>query len=800
MFLGAVVFAGKDWLLPAAGLVAAAACLLAWDVWRTGRRDRWLVGCAALKLLAVTALAVCLVEPTWVGQRAKPGSNFFLVLADNSEGMRIHDPGNERSRGEELRTLLTGSEASWLRRLQQDFQLRNYAFDARVQSVADFRALQFDGRASAIGSALKNLADRYRGQPLAGILLLSDGNATDMPDGRFDATGLPPVHVVVAGADRPPRDVAIEQVRVSQTVFEDAPVTVEATVRAPGYAGEAILAKLLDTRGAVVAERTQSAGADGEPITYRFQVRPDRPGAVFYRLEVAARSETNQFLAPERAREATLVNNRRAVLVNRQRGPYRLLYVAGRPNWEFKFLNRAMQEDPELQLSALIRIARREPKFEFRGRRGESSNPLFRGFDRTNEETERYDQPVLKRLNTEEGELIGGFPKTAEELFSYHAIIFDDLEAAFFTTDQLSLVQKFVSERGGGFLMLGGQESFKEGRYERTPIADVLPVYLTRPETTDYPRDLKWNLSREGWLQPWARLRDSEGDEKARLAGLPPFLVLNRVGNPKPAASVIATVSDSKGRSYPALVGQQFGLGRSAAVMVGDMWHGGLQSETAQRDLGKAWRQLVRWLITDVPERVRIEARAVPGEAQATVNATVRVLDKTYKPMDLATVTLHVLGPTNTADLLPPPLSPTSALAATNTVRLTVEPSPSEAGSYSTDFVPRANGGYLAEAVVTDARGAEIGRAQTGWVADPASDEFRSLVPNRALLERIAGQTGGEVVPADRLSRFAESLPNRKAPITESWSDPLWHRSSVFLFALCCMVGDWGIRRWRGHA
>ena len=69
----------------------------------------------------------------------------------------------------------------------------------------------------------------------------------------------------------------------------------------------------------------------------------------------------------------------------------------------------------------------------------------------------RGDQPVLTRLNTkDEIELRNGFPSKAEELFSYQAVILDDLEAAFFTPDQAGLLQRFVSERGGGLLMLGG--------------------------------------------------------------------------------------------------------------------------------------------------------------------------------------------------------------------------------------------------------------------------------------------------------------------------------------------------------
>ena len=74
------------------------------------------------------------------------------------------------------------------------------------------------------------------------------------------------------------------------------------------------------------------------------------------------------------------------------------------------------------------------------------------------------------------------------------------------------------------------------------------------------------------------------------------------------------------------------------------------------------------------------------------------------------------------------------------------------------------------------------------------------MKPNRALLETIARQTGGEVIAPARLDSFAANLPNRKAPITESWTMPLWHRSTVFVFALACFIAEWGLRRWKGLA
>ena len=119
--------------------------------------------------------------------------------------------------------------------------------------------------------------------------------------------------------------------------------------------------------------------------------------------------------------EATLVNNRRLVVVDRGKGPFRVLYVAGRPNWEYKFMRRALAEDNELDLVGLMRVANKEPKFTFRSRKGEKTNSLFRGFGNEKDDTaEQYDEAVMIRLDTrDEVELRDGFPKYAEGLFQY---------------------------------------------------------------------------------------------------------------------------------------------------------------------------------------------------------------------------------------------------------------------------------------------------------------------------------------------------------------------------------------------
>ena len=144
------------------------------------------------------------------------------------------------------------------------------------------------------------------------------------------------------------------------------------------------------------------------------------------------------------------------------------------------------------------------------------------------------------------------------------------------------------------------------------------------------------------------------------------------------------------------------------------------------------------------------------------------------------------------------PVLPTTTGGATNSIRLQAEPAASEPGLYQARYVPRLTSGYRASAYVTNNLGAEVGRAEVGWSTDLAADEFRSLTPNVALLESIARKTGGELVAANTLEDFVRNLPRRHAPIMEAWTFPLWHTSAMFAFALACLVGEWGLRRWKG--
>lgn len=789
MLLGSVVIPSSPWIWPAVLVFVTIVVLLIWS-YRRSPELGMIHGIAFfLRLLGVLVLALCLIEPLWSGRRAKTGANLFLVVADNSNGMTIRDRGEEQSRGEMLQAALQGEGAGWLNALTDNFQLRQYTFDSRLRRTTDFGELSFDGSSSAIGETLRTIGQRYRGRPLAGVLFLTDGCATDAGEQFYDLSGVPPIYPVVIGKSESPKDISLTNVTVSQTVFEDAPVTIQADVETSGYDGKSINVELLEASGRLVESQTRNIHKNDEKQSLRFRLRPNRSGVVFYRLRVKEKASQDDVTDEiQESIEATQANNQRSLIVDRGKGPYRILYVTGRPNWEYKFLRRAIREDEQIHLVGLLRVAKREPKYDWRGRPGEQGNPLYRGFDNKDEEQkEQYDQPVLVRLGTrDQAELRDGFPKTAEELFGYHAVILDDIDAEFFTHDQMELIRRFVAERGGGFLMLGGKDSFQQGQFHRTPIGRILPVHLDRLPDVQRFTHPQLKLTREGWLQPWARLRDNEQAEEERLETMPEFRVLNRVGSIKTGAMVVATIGDNSSDQYPALVVQRYGSGRAGALTIGDLWRWGLKKAEMHDDMDKFWRQTLRWLVADVPNRVTIQAVQQHDRVNQPVFFRVRVRDKDFEPMEEASVVINV----EASDV------------QVEKIQLTAEPVLSDTGLFEAVYVPRQDGHYLARAVVTDTEGLKIDEAEAGWVVDREAHEFSSIKANRPLLETIARQTGGRIVELDDLDSFARNLPHVEAPISEAWVKPLWDLRgmlpAIFAFVLLCFIGEWALRRWKG--
>lgn len=758
-----IVWTESGWILP--GIIALAVIGIALFFSYRGKpwiplRIRWLAG--GLKWLGFALLLFFLLRPEIVSTHHRPGTNHWALLLDNSRSMTLQDQDDGKSRADRLNALLEPEPEGWQEKLGKDFILDRFSFDQRLHHRAP---LDFAGNASALARALGETRDRYQGRPLAGILVITDGSPTDAAalDGMKE--GLPPVFPLVIAPEKPLLDLSVASATARATLFEDAPVIVDASVSALGLAGKTVVATVSERGGKVLEELRHDFTGDQDTWNPRFQVRPEASGTTFLEVEVKP---------AEPLQEATLENNRRMVAANRDSGPFRVLYLGGRPNFEHKFLQRALAEDPDISLTSVIRIARREPKFQMKSREGETSNPLYRGFE-DQENAERFDEAVFLRLNTKESdELEGGFPKTAAGLFPFDAVILDDLEAAFFTRDQQRLLQRYVSERGGSVLMLGGMESLDAGGYKDTAIGEMLPVYLDPATPADGPSSGRFVLSREGLLEPWARLRKTEQEEDRRLRGMPEFQNIHRLPSIRPGAMEVGKFESAEGSS-PALAVRRYGRGHTAMIAATDLWRWGLHDTDSHADMDKTWRQLTRWLLSDVPRPLAVKAETGANGHRVTT----RLLGEDFQPAESGGIALRVRRPDETWTTL----SPRPDAGA-----------PGILESLHSDMAP---GPYLAEASSRAAGTRPAQTAHTGWVVNALQDEYLALKPDMEAMNRLATATGGRVLSPGGLDDFVESLDDLPVPVTETRSEPLWHSPWWLAAALGCFIGEWSLRRWK---
>ncbi|MBK8092392.1 MAG: hypothetical protein IPK32_10570 [Verrucomicrobiaceae bacterium] len=752
-----------------AGIGVCAVLLLIWGYRRSSLRGWRRLGALFFKAAAFALLALCLLDPQWTRTQPKKGENEVVVIVDNSASLSAVEKSGGKSRAEAVLAALShgDADAAWIHALGEDFRLRLLTVGTQAVSVPHFRALKFDGTRSDLCRTVMTLRSGSRN--LAAVVLLSDGNATDATAWKAEPTGAP-VFTVLAGEKAPENDLKIEDATVATSPFEDAPVTI--TARVSGR-GKGMLQVLDEQKKVVATEKITFSGSSAQ--TLRLRVPIAKPGVSFYEAK----------LSGEASDEPTLANNTRLLAADRGTGPYRVLYVSGRPNWEYKFLRRAIAGDEDIQMPALIRIARREPKFEWRGRAGENVNPLFRGFGaKEGEEAQRYDQPVIQRLGTRDAkELSDGFPKAAEELFAdFRAIILDDVEAAFFTQEQMNLIERFVSERGGALMMLGGQESFREGGYEHTPIGRMLPVYLDQIGSASPVADARFNLTREGWLEPWMRLRTDRAEDEQRLTTMTAFHAVNTSMSIKPGASILATVSDAAA-THPAIAVQRFGEGRVGSVLIGDLWRWGLHNEESHKDMDRLWRQLMRWLVVDVADSIAFTAEPDAADRER-VRLILRLRDRAFKPQTDALVKFEVTLPDGSKS------------------QLFAEPSLKESGLFETEFFSAAPGHYRVTATVEDAeKRSTLGTRHTGWTHDPLAAEFAKLEPNTELMKRMAEETGGQALKLNDVARLPDILRRHiRVPVEQTLSTPLWHAPWVFILILMLLLAEWVLRRKGGLA
>ncbi len=282
-------------------LVAAVALLLLGLMWfgpsreKTGRGRRAMI--ALLRAVVIAMVLLLMLRPTLVYTHTEKQAATLVVLVDQSRSMSVPDAVGDTTRWNALRSAL-GDAAPALAKLQDEFELKAYTFDADVHEVRAERGKielpeKPEGRQTAIGAVLDEVLRREAGKRLLGVVLLSDGAQRayaphDLPPqtaaARLRQLGYP-MFTLPFGQSRglgEARDVAVKDLVVSPSVFVKNELAITGNVRVDGYVNADIPVQVLfetsPGKMEVVAEQKIRADADGQLIPIKLSYIPEVPG------------------------------------------------------------------------------------------------------------------------------------------------------------------------------------------------------------------------------------------------------------------------------------------------------------------------------------------------------------------------------------------------------------------------------------------------------------------------------------------------------------------------------------------
>ena len=734
---------GASWSARLMVLLLGAAAIGAAATYRRVRirgtpSDRFVLG--GIRIAALIVLMFILMRPILLVSAAISQHNVVGVLVDDSRSMQVRDMDG-RTRADVVRSLLGGPDSALYKSLAKRFVVRLFQLQNNGTSITSIGNLPFNGPRTQLASALENVREDLSGAPVAGLVLASDGadNAPDVLSKTLVSLNARhiPVFTVGVGQEQFAKDIEIRDIQAPRSVLKGTAIMLDVDVTQRGFNGDTARLTVEDS-GHIVATQVVTLPKTDEAIRVRVRVPATQAGARLFTVSITPK-------AGEMVRE----NNSQAALVVVQDRRDKILYVEGEPRFELKFLREALDDDDNLQLVTMLRTSK--DKF------------LRLGVDNGNE-------------------LANGFPQTRDELYKYQAIVLGSIEASYFSFDQLKMISDFVSERGGGLLMLGGRQSFAEGGYAGTPVADALPVELpTGRRGKPAFHNVKVDVTAVGGMSAVTQIAANEDQSAKEWKTMPVVTSVNAVTRVKPGATTLLDGSGSDGRSI-VLAQQHFGRGVAVAFPIQDSWLWQMRANTPVEDKTYTtfWRQTLRGLVNDVPDRVMVSTNADRAWINEPVQVDATVMDSAYTKVSGAEVTAAIETPSG--GLIQQRLE--SAMTGAN-------------GEYHMAYTPTERGVYSIRVTARSANGPVISSQPTFVDVGTPTTEYVGAELRPSLLQRIAEETGGRYYTPATAKGLAEDLMYTGGGNTAVERLDLWDMPMMLIVLLALVAGEWGYRRMR---
>ena len=736
----------------------------------------------AMRVSAASILLCCLLAPVIIEKKDITPPTHLSVLVDTSKSMNLVDASMSEtsvSRLSRVNQLLFNGQKQFLQALRDQFEVHLYPFDTGLHQSTplpqdfDAEALpEFEpkGALTDIGAAIGEAAAAWKGQNTAGILLITDGGHNS---GQFpveDVTALNvPVYAIGVGSAEPPKDIQIQHIDYTPIAYTNHESIIRLTVVQTGYTGKTTRLSLRETtRKTLVDTATltfnQPQNATPASTTTKqvveLKLTPQVEGNFQYTVEL-----------PVLDGELTEANNQKTFSVKVVKAKLNVFYLEGRPRWEYTYLKRTLQRDPDIDATCAILLKNKSKRFPPTG-------------------------SVLSRLDgyypqTTPTSETPRFPETRTQLSEYDVLILGDLGEEHLTTTQQRAIVDFVEVQGKPVIFLPSRRMLGINGLRNTELAQLLPIEIPRNGCRRHDTEFIVQPTPSGMFHPMLQLMDAQQTQTSNLASNNAAAWRNMPALSRSFSGFRlrggATSLMETGKGEPVLILQRTGLGKSLLITAEGLWNWdfGVNTfkDTSYQNLySRFWAQVLRWMATNTDdEKLHLTTDADSYAIGDTATITAYLYSEAYRATQTdATVQFEVV----------PPEGATFQLQ----IRGITETATDTGNLYSTQFSLLQNGTYRIRATARTAN-QTLGEDRIDIHVHPQLAELEAPQLNEDLLKKLASETNGAYFAiAD-----AEALPENVAKIQNSVfvdaERELWSHPLILIMVVGLLGTEWFLRK-----
>lgn len=753
-----------------AGAIAWAIYMYRSETELTVRRRKFMGFC---QVLAALLFIVMLSEPVMKMKITRPLRRTVLVLLDTSSSMSIDDERTDvddvaeaakalqevplteevsEAKAESLRNKVLGASRLDLARaaikhpeidlagnLGKEYQLRFFSFDDNLRPIVGegesaewLDKRRAEGKTSRVGSAIEEAVGRHTGQPMAGVVVLSDFawiKGRDPADvaRRMKERGVP-VFPVAIGLPSPP-DIHVRRLVAPDVVFAGDKVPLRIQLDSSGFDGRTVeLLLTVDGDTAIATDVVLSGGSQFEEMMY---IPKKKDGTAELKVEIEPQ-------AGETAEDNNSISHKVRIIDEK----IDVLYVEGLPRWEYRYLRWVLLRDPRLNVKFLM--TKGDPSLA-------AASPRY----------------------------IDKFPESSEAVLSHDLLIIGDVPANYFNSKQISLIEELVKKGGGSVLMLAGPVS-APATYRHSPIAEMLPVMIAGGPGVDPGLKAHPVVTPEGQNSSVITLSASRKVDSRLWSTVRPLGVLPKLDGAKPGAEVLLSLPklESDALAYPLVAWQRYGKGKTMYVGTENLWR--LRREVGDKYHARFWGQAIQFLslsrLLGDNKQITLETSRKSYAAGEQVNVFANVLTESFDPVEQPAyeVLLEKSG------------------SATLPVELELVPVPDTPGFYSGSYLADEEGSYqlrakpndqpVANTVEFDVKIVPLEKRETGSRPDVA--------------EQVAAGSGGKSFSLSGLAGLPEELKNEEKLTTVVHKEKdMWDLPAMFILLVIITGTEWYMRR-----